>query len=179
MLIVLSGLPATGKSALANEIARSLRAPVLSVDPIESALLESGIKQSFTTGLAAYRVASTLATANLALGQTVIVDAVNSVADAKGWWPVVAEQAGVSLAVIECVCSDSGLHRARLERRERGLGSFPEPSWADVERRRLEWVPWTIAHLVVDAIEPLGDNVARAVAFLAAHNKTPKGTSTS
>ena len=165
MLIVIPGLPGTGKSALADDVGRSLGATVLSVDPIEAALLESGIEQSFATGFAAYRVAATVAEANLALGRTIIVDAVNSVAEAKAWWPMLAERAGVELAVIECVCSDVQLHRSRLEGRDRGL-AFPEPSWADVERRREEWVPWSIEHLVVDAVEPLDVNVERALAWV-------------
>jgi predicted kinase len=179
MLIVVSGLPGTGKSALADRLGQELGAVVLSVDPIEAAMLESGIEQSFATGYAAYRVASTLVEANLALGQTLIVDAVSSVAEAKAWWPALAQTAGVSLAIIECICSDGRLHRSRLERRVRGLGSFPEPSWEDVERRHEEWVPWTIARLVVDAVRPLDVNVADALAYVAesADNKTPKGTS--
>lgn len=179
MLIVVSGLPGTGKSALADRLGQRLCAVVLSVDPIEAAMLESGIEQSFETGYAAYRIVSTIVAANLALGQTLIVDAVSGVAEAKAWWPSLAETAGVSLAVIECICSDSRLHRSRLERRERGLESFPEPSWDDIERRREEWVPWTIAHLVVDAVRSLDANVADALAYVAesADNKTPKGTS--
>jgi predicted kinase len=179
MLIVVSGLPGTGKSALADRIGQELGAVVLSVDPIEAAMLESGIEQSFATGYAAYRIVSTIVEANLALGQTLIIDAVSSVAAAKAWWPVLASTAGVSLAIIECICSDSELHRSRLEARVRGIGSFPEPSWDDVERRRQEWVPWTIPQLVVDAVAPLDVNVAKALAYVAesADNKTPKGTS--
>jgi predicted kinase len=181
MLIVVSGLPGTGKSALADRIGLELGAVVLSVDPIEAAMLESGIERSFATGYAAYRIVSTIVEANLALGQTLIVDAVSSVAAAKAWWPVLASTAGVSLAIIECICSDSELHRSRLEARVRGLGSFPEPSWDDVERRREEWVPWTIPDLVVDAVRPLDVNVLEALAYVAesADNKTPKGTSLS
>jgi predicted kinase len=179
MLIVVSGLPGTGKSALADRLGQELGAVVLSVDPIEAAMLESGIEQSFASGYAAYRIVSTLVEANLALGQTLIVDAVSGVAEAKAWWPVLAATAGVGLAIIECICSDGRLHRSRLEKRVRGLGPFPEPSWEDVERRREEWAPWTIEHLVVDAIAPLDGNVASALAYVAesADNKTPKGTS--
>jgi hypothetical protein len=88
-------------------------------------------------------------------------------------------EAGVSLAVIECAFSDSRLHQSRLTARVRGLGTFPEPTWDDVERRRKEWVPWTIPHLVVDAVRPLDVNVEDALAYVAdsADNKTPKGTS--
>jgi len=179
MLIVVSGLPGTGKSALADRIGQALGAAVLSVDPIEAAMLESGIEQSFATGYAAYRVVSTLVEANLALGQRLIIDAVTGVAEAKTWWPGLAEKAGVSLATIECICSDNELHRSRLKERVRALGPFPEPTWDDVERRRQEWVPWTIPHLVVDAVAPLDVNVAEALAYVAesADNKTPKGTS--
>ena len=83
MLIVVSGLPGTGKSALADRIGQALGAAVLSVDPIEAAMLESGIEQSIATGYAAYRVVSTLVEANLALGQRLIIDAVSGVAEAK------------------------------------------------------------------------------------------------
>src|SRR5258708_4571135 len=41
MLIVVSGLPGTGKSALSDRIGQALGAVVLSVDPIEAAMLES------------------------------------------------------------------------------------------------------------------------------------------
>ena len=179
MLIVVSGLPGTGKSALSDRLGQALGAVVLSVDPIEAAVLDSGIEQSFATGYAAYRIVSTLVEANLALGRTLIVDAVSGVAEAQAWWPVLAEKAGVRLAVIECICSDTRLHQSRLTGRVRGLESFPEPSWEDVERRRDEWAPWTIDHLVVDAIAPLDGNVASALAYVAesADNKTPKGTS--
>jgi hypothetical protein len=50
VLIVLSGLPGTGKSTVADGIARALRLPVLSVDPLESAILRAGIAPSFKTG---------------------------------------------------------------------------------------------------------------------------------
>jgi hypothetical protein len=48
-----------------------------------------------------------------------------------------------------------------------------------VVRRREEWAPWTIDHLVIDAIAPLDANVATALNYMAesADNKTPKGTS--
>jgi len=52
-LIVMSGLPGSGKSTIAEGIAQQLRITLLSVDPIESAVIKSGIAKSFETGLAA------------------------------------------------------------------------------------------------------------------------------
>lgn len=43
MLIVLAGLPAAGKSAVVEDLGRSLPAAVLSVDPVEAALWRAGI----------------------------------------------------------------------------------------------------------------------------------------
>ncbi len=74
----MSGLPAVGKSALADALGRHLGAPVLSVDPIEAAIWRCGIGPSFQTGVAGYEVAATLAAHQLALGLDVIGDAVNS-----------------------------------------------------------------------------------------------------
>ena len=83
VLIVLSGLPGTGKSAIADGVGGVLRLPVLSVDPIESSIVRSGVERSFETGLAAYVVAETLADRNLALDIPTVIDAVNSVDEAR------------------------------------------------------------------------------------------------
>jgi predicted kinase len=166
MLIVMSGLPATGKSALADALAAAVDAIVVAVDPIESALLRSGIEPSQPTGLAAYAVAAAIAETNLRLDRTVIVDAVNAVGAAKTWWIDLARREDVRLLVVETICSDEALHRQRLVERRRAL-AIGEPNWEAVTLRREEWVAWPFAPLVVDAVEPLADNVARVAAAVA------------
>lgn len=165
MLVLLSGLPGAGKSALADGLGRSLPAAVFSVDPIESAILAAGLEHGFATGLAAYGVAMRLAEDHLALGQHVVADAVNDVAQAREAWRQIAARREVPLRIIECVCSDEALHRRRLEARERGL-AFPEPTWDAVLRRRQEWAPWPEDVLVVDSARPLAGNLARALQLL-------------
>jgi predicted kinase len=73
-LIIISGLPGSGKSTVAESLAAKLSVPLFSVDPIESAILKSGLKRSFETGLAAYLVAEALAGEHLKLGLSVIID---------------------------------------------------------------------------------------------------------
>ena len=167
LLIVLSGLPGTGKSTLAEGLARALGLPVFSVDPIESAMLRAGLAPSFQTGYAAYLVAQTLADARLSLAQGAIVDCVNAEEPGKDIWRALGGKHGVPLRIVECVCSDPALHRARLERRERGLAAnFREPSWDDVERRRLAYSAWTEPLLRVDAVASSDDNLARVLDWL-------------
>ncbi|MGW9135208.1 AAA family ATPase [Streptomyces sp. NPDC055681] len=168
MLIVMSGLPGAGKSSVAEALGRKLAAPVVSVDPIEAAMWRAGVAGSQPTGLAAYVVAEAVAAGVLALGQTVIVDAVNAVEAAREQWRSLAERHGVSVVFIEVVCSDSVVHRRRLECRSRDIEGFVEPTWEVVERLREEFAPWADQRLVLDTVIDLSMNVATALGFLAA-----------
>jgi len=186
MLIVLSGLPATGKTALAAAVARELGAVLLSVDPVDSALASVGAGQTEIPGLAAYAVVGALAEQNLELGATVVVDAVNAVGEAKTHWIELARRCGARLLAVETVLTDGDLHRERLAGRVRDL-AIDEPTWEAVVLRREEWVPWPFAPLVVDAADPLEVNVGRVLdaarTILAdrpagdpGDSKTPEGT---
>jgi predicted kinase len=165
VLIVVSGLPGTGKSTVARLVARARRAAVLSVDPIESAVVRAGMAQSFATGLAAYLVVEAVADELLAAGFDVVVDAVSSVEPARDMWRHLAARHAVAMRVIVCETGDEVLARARLAGRDRGL-AIDEPSWEDHEERRREWAPWPEAHLVLDGGSPADDNAGRALAWL-------------
>jgi len=164
-LVVMSGLPGTGKSTLAEALAEALAWPVFSVDPIESALLRSGLERSFETGLAAYWVAEVLADEQLKRGLSVIVDAVNAVREAQTMWLNLARKRCVSLRLIECVVAEA-VHQQRIETRVRGMHGIPEVSWQDVEKRRRAYAPWTEEHLVLDTAQPHSDNVRRALEYI-------------
>jgi predicted kinase len=167
MLIVMSGLPGVGKSAIADAIGRAMPATVISVDPIEAAMLQSGIGADQPTGLAAYVVADSLTRHIVGLDQSVVIDAVNAVAPARDQWRAIATEHDVAMRVIEVVCSDTETHRRRLAGRTRAhLPDFPEPTWTDVQRTRDEFEPWTDDRLVLDSMSNLSENVMRALAYL-------------
>lgn len=167
----MAGLPGSGKSTIAEGIARALSMPVVSVDPVESAILQAGIDSDQPTGLAAYLVAETIADAVLRTGPAVIVDAVNAVSPARDQWVGLARRHGVELRFVEVVCSDTELHRRRLEQRQRDLAHLVEPTWHAVEQSLEEYAPWSgeadaAPRLVLDTVAPLEQLVAEAVAFL-------------
>lgn len=168
MLIAFAGLPAAGKSTLAEALGRRLPAPVISVDPIEAALWRAGIERAAPTGLAAYVAAEAVADGILALGQRVIVDAVNAVEAARGQWRELAARRGVPLLFIEVVCSDTDLHRARLAARRRGIAGFDEPTWLDVERRGAEFEPWSTPRLLLDSVRKQDTNLELILSHLRA-----------
>ena len=167
MLIVLSGLPATGKSTLGAALARRLSLPLFSVDPIEAGMLRAGLSQGFETGLAAYLVAQALVDSQLSLGQGAIVDAVNAEEAGKDTWRHVARHHATPLCVVECACPDEHVHRARLESRQRAVASvLREPTWDDVQRRRRTYTTWVEPHLRVDTLEPIDELVAQVLSWL-------------
>ncbi|HUK99704.1 MAG TPA: hypothetical protein VLX29_02490 [Nitrospirota bacterium] len=60
-LIIMFGLAVSRKSTITECIAKELKVPVFSVDPIESSIIKGVINKSFKTVLAAYIIAETLA----------------------------------------------------------------------------------------------------------------------
>lgn len=167
---MLSGLPGVGKSYFAQALAVRLGAVVVSVDPIEDAIIRSGIPMSFETGVAAYEVGAAIAAMQLRNGLTVIADAANDLEVGRDIWRTAADAAApvqVKVKVIEVTCSDVSLHRARLERRHRGLTEYPEPTWEHVVRRAADAEPWTCPTLVVDSAGSLDDMVRSALVYVA------------
>lgn len=168
-LIVLSGLPGTGKSTLAEKIAEQLQLPIFSVDPIESAIIKAGIKKSFETGLAAYMVAETLAREHIKLGNSVIIDAVNAEDEGKQVWVDCARRLKVPLVVIECILKDENLHRERIEARVRGLHGIDEITWDKVQERRKKYTDWKIDVLSIEMSNDIENNLRTVLDFIAQH----------
>lgn len=53
------------------------------------------------------------------------------------------------MTVAFLICSDTEVHKTRLEGRRRGLRAYPEPSWHDILRRAVE--EWTTSRLVLNS----------------------------
>ncbi|BDV32321.1 AAA family ATPase [Microbacterium terricola] len=160
MLLVISGLPGTGKSALAARVAQAAHAVHLSIDTIEDALIGAGIPASWTTGVAAYEAVRAVAEQNLELGHTVVVDAVNDSEIARDTWRRAAAATRAPLTFILLTLDDAVEHRRRLEDRHRDLRSIQEPTWDDVRTRQAEFEPWAGEHERLSAHAPLDQLVA-------------------
>ena len=63
--------------------------------------------------------------------------------------------------MVERVCSDPAVLRARAEGRRRSIPGWYELTWDDVERSRTNYVPLVTPKVVIDAVAPLGENLAR------------------
>jgi predicted kinase len=146
MLIAFSGLPGSGKTSIARELAQRLRATYLRVDTVEQALRSCGtLEEVMAEGYETiYRVAED----NLNLGVTVIADSVNPIDITRDAWSEVAREANVRLVNVEVICSDEAEHRRRVETRSSDIPDLVLPTWEKVKNR--EYHPWTQPRIVID-----------------------------
>jgi predicted kinase len=139
-VIVFSGLPGTGKSTLAEQVARTVGAPMFAGDwlmgalkPAHAALSKLDRSQYLAT---CYGLLGTLVTRQLMLGQSAVVDDVLRDREVV-LWRETAAHLSASLFLIDCICSDEVIP------------------------------PLTLDRLTVDAIEPTEDNIRRVLDYIA------------
>ncbi|HJS82663.1 MAG TPA: AAA family ATPase [Nitrososphaera sp.] len=166
--IVVSGLPGTGKSTLAEALGKDLGISVFAKDWLEAALLRSKLKpteEEKPLGFAGYELLTVLAERQLMLGQSVILDSVAASQSIRRTWSQLAEQYEADCLVIECICSDETLHRSRLEGRKRGIPGWHELEWSEVERVKGYYSAWEGDRLVMDMAQSLSENLSKARAY--------------
>lgn len=166
MLVIFGGLPGTGKTSIARELARRSGAVHLRIDSIEQAIRTSGVIAGPMND-AGYRVGYAVAEDNVRLGRVVLADSVNPLSITREAWRDVALRTGVKAVEIEVVCSGHAEHRRRVEARRADIPGFRLPTWEDVSAR--EYHPWNRPHVVIDTSgRSLGACVAEAEAALSA-----------
>jgi predicted kinase len=147
MLVVLGGLPASGKTTLARLLATRTGAVHVRVDTIEQALVRAGVARH-PVGPAGYVVGYALAEDHLRQGLTVVAESVNPLAVTRDAWRDCAVRAGVRCVEVEVVCSDADEHRRRVHSRTVDVPGLPVPGWEQIAGR--EYEAWERDHVIVD-----------------------------
>ncbi|MFG2587871.1 AAA family ATPase [Streptomyces sp. NPDC048438] len=163
MLIVIGGLPGTGKTTLARLLASRIGAVHLRIDTIEQAVVHSGLARR-PLGPVGYAVGYALAGDHLRQGLTVIAESVNPLDVTRDSWRNVATGAAVPLVEVEVICSDRDEHRHRVTSRSVDIPGLTPPDWQQVLDHDYE--SWNRDHIVVDTA---GERPQESLASLLRH----------
>ena len=167
-LITFSGLPGTGKSTLADALGKHFGIPVFAKDWLEATLLRNGLQPTLSEkslGYVGYELLTILAERQLMLEQSAILDSVASTHAIRNTWKDLAAGYGADRRVIECICSDQAMHRARLDTRERNIPGWHELQWSDVEKVRQYYQAWDEDRLVLDMANSIDENLSRVKSY--------------
>ncbi|QDC10231.1 ATP-binding protein [Oceanicola sp. D3] len=154
-LVVLAGLPGTGKTTISRALAAQSGAIHLRIDTIETAICASTLAPANAAD-AGYLVARAQAAELMAAEHSVIIDCVNQWQMTREWF---VEVAGTARCVTcEIICSDLSEHRARIDSRRADLPGHALPDWQAVLAR--DYHPWHAAELQIDTAERTPDAAA-------------------
>jgi predicted kinase len=164
-LLVMAGLPGSGKSSIAREVARRTGAVWLRIDSMDQAIWASGTAprdlQDWT-----YRAAQAIALDNLRLGRDVVGDCVNDSREAREGWAQIGWGSEAKVFWLEVICGDPGEHRRRVETRTSDIPGLALPDWGAVTKR--DYDPWEWDRLTIDtahqSLEACVDFVLAALA---------------
>lgn len=168
MLVVVGGLPATGKTTVAKAVAGRLGAAYVRIDTIEQAISRFAtrekpaeeLRHAVTWGLG-YDVAYAVAGDLLRQGSHVFAECVNPLTITREAWRDVAETTGARLVEVELVCSDPAEHERRATTRTADIPGHVLPTWTDIVER--EYDPWDREHVVLDTAGTSPEDTAAAL----------------
>jgi len=169
MLILICGLPGTGKSTIAMRLASRLKASLLRTDVIRKKLFPSPEYTEAEKELV-YRATFLIAEYLLKAGVCVIIDGTFYRRSLRKMVYEVAERTGVRKAVIECTAPEHVIRRRMERRKGRNL-----PTDADYQvylKIRGQWEPIEGEHLLIDTSKSISQNLREVLEYLRAAGHT-------
>lgn len=151
VLITFGGLPATGKTTIAQKLAGKLGAVYIRIDTIETAIERSEGRFRRGNGWEAppgYTVGYDVSADQLRNGLNVIAESVNPLRVTRQAWREIADKSDAEVIEAEIVCSDTTEHQRRAEERILDIPGLANPSWQQITNR--EYEPWERDHIVID-----------------------------
>ncbi|RXJ71658.1 hypothetical protein CS022_20145 [Veronia nyctiphanis] len=162
-LIVIGGLPGTGKTTLSKALSKRLELPVFSKDELEAAVSRAEIASNRQMNGVGYELMDTIAHAHIDSCRSVIFDFIASKNRIIECWPSLLS---MPVKYIECICSDESRHQERILSRERGIKGWYELSWEDVAQIKAIYNPYTSERLILDTAAELDKNIKLALKYI-------------
>ena len=155
-LVLISGLPGSGKSYFANQLGRRIPAVVIRTDEVRKILFPEPTYKGWESGVV-YLTSQRLVRDYLLSGKNVIFDATNLTESGRKQVYRIAAAADARLTIVETVAPESTIRR-RLRRRSAGsIDAYKSdatwPVYLEMKRRRQ---PIKAEHWTVDTSKELG-----------------------
>jgi len=162
--MVITGLPGTGKSTVADQAAALLMAPVLAHDWAMSGLRPFGPIQDVLDAMrppghqpVGWSILCALARAQIRRGSSVVLDGVARAPTVDRCRQVASEE-GARFLIVLTECDDSEIHRSRVESRQRSIPDWYELDWDRVQSSRADWNPPHPVDLTLRATDSVARN---------------------
>ncbi|HKJ40358.1 MAG TPA: ATP-binding protein [Anaerolineales bacterium] len=162
-LVIFSGLPGTGKSTLANKLARELRWTLLSIDDVIGEVPENADVAFWDSRVT---ILLDLVETQLKLGIDVIVDSVFMNTD-RHHVQEMAHKYNARFLPIYVHVSDEKVWQDRVTARSNELNNPNVATWENVQHQRegfREWKPDTA--LFIDSLHPIDENFQQVLNFV-------------
>lgn len=135
-LIVMAGLPGTGKTTLARRLSQELQFFYLRVDCIEAPF--AAVHPAAGENGESYEALIHLARENLSLGHNLIIDTVNPLHRSRAMFYQLKDTTLSEIIQFELKIADSAIHKQRVENRLPDIKDLMVPSWHNVLKRHYE-----------------------------------------
>ncbi len=156
MIILIAGLPASGKSTIATTLAKKFKATVLRTDLIRKQLFDNPT-YSNEEKLLVYKVTFLIAEYLAKAGVTVILDGTFYKRDLRQKVYEVGRNTGTKVFMIECSAPETVI-RERMERRKL-RSSLSDADFEVYKKIEKEFEPIRRAHIVLDTSRSVRENI--------------------
>lgn len=159
--LLFSGLPCTGKSVLADRLAREIQWPILRIDDLAACMPAELNRETLAFWDQAIAALLLLAEAQLTLGVSVIADSIFMNLE-RFHAQSIAGQTDARFLPVHTFISDETIWKQRVTARSQASNlTKMVTSWSQVQAQREGFRPWDEGTaLFVDAILPLDENYA-------------------
>lgn len=161
MLILICGLPGTGKSSFSKELSKRFSAVHLNSDVIRKKLIGKP-SYSIEEKTKVYNEMAAQAEELLGNGKNVILDATFFYREFRDMMRGIAERQGVKIHIIRCVLGERET-KSRITRRKPGVSDADYEVYLKLKK---EFEPISGEHLEIDTSLPLKERLRLAERFI-------------
>lgn len=167
-LIMIAGLLSTGKTSLAENLARQQSIPLFAPHDLRDVQLPEGLREAKPSSQDLNALIKALMERQLGLGVSVIVEGVFANHATRQEMSELAVKYNAEFCPIYMHCSDEGLWKQRLLSRMQS--AHPDDTftgWHEVQIMRRKYAPWSPDYtLYIDSAFPMEENMEAVIKYL-------------